>query len=591
MMELWFLLPLLGSLAYCCEDGEFVNSWTGKCVCSADNVNLAGSNLIHKEEVIAGNTEMRLSECLYMCRRVIEGCEFVSYDKTDRRCFFKGKESATEDFRDTRGDMRTVHKDCTNLDEYEGSGMMDEEYVSFMEPHEETDGTDYDGNEDDYYYYESKEYVDNYEIGDYPVEPKTNMDYGEDYFNIYTDDRAIIKTKLGFSDRNIGGQYPQESVNGESYENEYQYSANEEDTNEKDATLAEPNEYDSYQYYYEGSQYYTNKIDYGYYSYSAETNDGDYAHIKEFSKLDISAEEETKYRDYANVPLNGDYNFVLENADDKDTSVDARDNKDNDKANDTNVNVNDDYYYYYYNKEAYESNGVDVNNLEADGNDYYDVYGAKKYKTDNQDVDRNGNDYNYYYNDTEDYETDNKQDDYMTGKQKGKNGSKKVKHENYSADDYETGKQKGKNGSKKVKHENYSADDYETGKQNGQNGSKKVKHENYSADDYETGKQNGQNGSKKVKHENYSADDYETGNQKGKNFNKKGKNENYSEANYRTDNQNAGLNKKRNNENNRADDYMTGKQKGKNVSKKAKNEHFSADDHETGNQKGQNWKE
>ena len=303
------------------------------------------------------------------------------------------------------------------IDEYEGSGMMDEEYVSFMEPHEETDGTDYDGNEDDYYYYESKEYVDNYEIGDYPVEPKTNMDYGEDYFNIYTDDRAIIKTKLGFSDRNIGGQYPQESVNGESYENEYQYSANEEDTNEKDATLAEPNEYDSYQYYYEGSQYYTNKIDYGYYSYSAETNDGDYAHIKEFSKLDISAEEETKYRDYANVPLNGDYNFVLENADDKDTSVDARDNKDNDKANDINVNVNDYFYYYYYNAEAYESNGVDVNNLEADGNDYYDVYGAKKYKTDNQDVDRNGNDYNYYYNDTEDYETDNKQ-----GHESDKNG-------------------------------------------------------------------------------------------------------------------------------------------------------------------------
>ena len=68
MMELWFLLPLLGSLAYCCEDGgkaifyvteiiikfnllEFVNSWTGKCVCSADNVNLAGSNLIHKEGI------------------------------------------------------------------------------------------------------------------------------------------------------------------------------------------------------------------------------------------------------------------------------------------------------------------------------------------------------------------------------------------------------------------------------------------------------------------------------------------------------------------------------------------------------------
>jgi len=485
MMELWFLLPLLGSLAYCCEDGEFVNSWTGKCVCSADNVNLAGSNLIHKEEVIAGNTEMRLSECLYMCRRVIEGCEFVSYDKTDRRCFFKGKESATEDFRDTRGDMRTVHKDCTNLDEYEGSGMMDEEYVSFMEPHEETDGTDYDGNEDDYYYYESKEYVDNYEIGDYPVEPKTNMDYGEDYFNIYTDDRAIIKTKLGFSDRNIGGQYPQESVNGESYENEYQYSANEEDTNEKDATLAEPNEYDSYQYYYEGSQYYTNKIDYGYYSYSAETNDGDYAHIKEFSKLDINAEEETKYRDYANVPLNGDYNFVLENADDKDTSVDAR--------------------------------GVDVNNLEADGNDYYDVYGAKKYKTDNQDVDRNGNDYNYYYNDTEDYETDNKQDDYMTGKQKGKNGSKKIKHKNYSANDYETGNQKGKNFNKKGKNENYSEANYRTDNQNaGLN--KKRNNENNRADDYMTGKQKGKNVSKKAKNEHFSADDHETGNQKGQNW-------------------------------------------------------------------------
>ena len=448
------------------------------------------------------------------------------------------------------------------IDEYEGSGMMDEEYVSFMEPHEETDGTDYDGNEDDYYYYESKEYVDNYEIGDYPVEPKTNMDYGEDYFNIYTDDRAIIKTKLGFSDRNIGGQYPQESVNGESYENEYQYSANEEDTNEKDATLAEPNEYDSYQYYYEGSQYYTNKIDYGYYSYSAETNDGDYAHIKEFSKLDISAEEETKYRDYANVPLNGDYNFVLENADDKDTSVDARDNKDNDKANDINVNVNDYFYYYYYNAEAYESNGVDENNLEADGNDYYDVYNPEKYKTDNQDVDRNGNDYNYYYNDTEDYETDNKQ-----GHESDKNG-----------DDY---------------FDNYEKNiinDYKTDNLNAGLNNKRI-NENYIADDYMPGKQKGKNGSKKVKHENYSADDYETGNQKGKNFNKKGKNENYSEANYRTDNQNAGLNKKRNNENNRADDYMTGKQKGKNVSKKAKNENFSADDHETGNQKGQNWKE